>query len=138
MPTYEFHCKKCKKNFEEFRSFKDFVEITTCPTCKKETATLVLGMPFINIRLATSEIRELGHLAARNSEVFSEDQKTMLTEKHKTKKDDAPRDLPSGIKRANPKRKYSKETMKRLRKIGKMDTAQKETYIKTGIMPNAE
>jgi hypothetical protein len=58
------------------------------------------------VKLASSEIKTLGHLAHRNAETMSEDQKNELYRKHNSYKEVVPdKPLPKGMNRVNKPKK---------------------------------
>lgn len=83
MPNYDYYCENCKAEFEIFHSmFADAV--TECPNCLQHKLVRGIGIPRVYVKPSDSSC-SLGLLAERNRDRFSEDQKTMLKKKHKTK-----------------------------------------------------
>jgi hypothetical protein len=84
----------------------------------------VIFAPHVNVRLARSEITNLGHLAERNTETMSSDQKTHLVKQHKTKRlpgQESQNEISTDAQRAQKQKK-----------INRMSTEQKKTYIEKG------
>jgi putative FmdB family regulatory protein len=104
MPTYTYVCEDCKHKQEIFFSIKEYKEKTKCEKCGKicirsYADDLITTNSFV--RLADSEIKTLGHLAYRNTEKMSDDQKRELHNKHNSYKHETPKELPTGMTRLN-------------------------------------
>jgi len=103
MPTYTFACDKCKKKIELFMSFANYSDQQKCPDCKKAIQRCYQDdLNNLNgfVRLSDSEIKTLAHLAHRNSEKMSADQKAALHKKHNAYKyEDNGSPLPDGMSR---------------------------------------
>lgn len=104
MPTYTFCCEKCKRKFEVFSTIQNYKDTQPCDKCGKlATRSYEDDLLSINtsIKLADSEIKTLDHLAKRNSEKFSEDEKHHLYVKHNSYKEgfDSTKPLPEGMNR---------------------------------------
>lgn len=104
MPTYTYVCEDCKHKEEVFLSIKDYTEKKKCSKCGNECVRsyaddLLTTNAFV--RLADSEIKTLGHLAHRNTEKMSDDQKRELHHKHNQYKYETPKELPAGMTRLN-------------------------------------
>lgn len=103
MPTYTFKCDKCNHKFELFMTINNYTDQQACEICNSLThrsyeddLTSMNGF----VRLSDSEIKTLGHLAHRNSEKMSTDQKQALHQKHNSyKQDKNGADLPTGMSR---------------------------------------
>jgi putative FmdB family regulatory protein len=101
MPTYTFLCNKCGQ-FETHQGIKDYTGKCKCPTCKKTSSQRVYENDIPNgfVKLATSELRTLGHLAERNAETMSADEKAALHHKHNEyKHGTSSKALPAGMSR---------------------------------------
>lgn len=113
MPTYSYSCDKCSNDFELFFYIKDYSEQPQCPNCKcsqthRRYADDVLTQN-ASVKKSDSELKTIGDLARRNSDRFSEDQKTALYHKHNDYKyTESEKDLPSGMSRIKkpPKPKW--------------------------------
>jgi hypothetical protein len=109
MPCYTYICNSCNKKFEIVCSYSQYKEHYPCEFCKskKTERSYFDDLSTLNssIKLSDNEIKTLGHLAARNSEKFSEDYKNYLKNKHNEYKESEPsKELPSGMSRI-PKQK---------------------------------
>lgn len=122
MPEYTYFCDKCKQNFSLVVSLKDYKEEIQCDKCRSLCSRdYGVDLPTIqgSIKLAASEIKTLGHLAQRNTETMSQDQKDELYRKHNSYKEDAPeKPLPKGMKRLKkqPKIQWTAEPNKKQRR----------------------
>ena len=128
MPTYTYRCNHCKIVFDTFQTVAKYTGKCKCPKCKKisKERDYQIDLPDGFVRLGTSQIRTLGHLAQRNAESMSSDQKAEMTRQFNAYKDTEPtKDLPHGMSRmrkngkveftpnAEPsKRKKKKEVIK--------------------------
>jgi putative FmdB family regulatory protein len=104
MPCYTYLCSKCENKFEIVCSIREYKENVKCESCgSKNTSRCYhddLSTLNTSVRLSDSEIKTIGHLANRNSERMSDDQKIALYKKHNSYKDEAPKkELPSGMSR---------------------------------------
>lgn len=103
MPTYTFLCSKCNHKFEMFMSFNDYTDQQKCEVCKAKAHRsygddLATANGFV--KLADSELKTIGHLAHRNSEKMSQDQKEALYNKHNSYKyEKNGSQLPTGMSR---------------------------------------
>jgi putative FmdB family regulatory protein len=100
MPNYTFYCTKCGV-YNVCQSIQEYTGKTKCPICRKKSQQRVYqeDMPAVSIRLATSEIKQLGHLAERNSENMTMDEtieRTKINTEYKHKKN---KPLPPGMSR---------------------------------------
>lgn len=109
MPEYSYKCDKCAISFNticSIQSYKEHIECGNCGSlCSRDYDT---DLPTIqtSIKLATSEIKTLGHLAQRNTETMSQDQKDELYRKHNAYREDAPeKPLPKGMTRLKKQQK---------------------------------
>lgn len=115
MPEYSYICEKCDTTFSIVSSIKDYKEQIRCHHCKRmcpRNYNEDLASLSTSIKLANSELKTLGHLAQRNTETMSEDQKNDLYRKHNSYKEvvsDKP--LPKGMSRIKkpPKVKWTKD-----------------------------
>jgi hypothetical protein len=85
-------------------TIKEYQERPKCTFCnsKKTVRSYQDDLSTLNtsIKLSDSEIKTLGHLANRNSDKMSEDQKIALYKKHNSYKDEpSHKELPSGMSR---------------------------------------
>jgi putative FmdB family regulatory protein len=115
MPTYTFCCDKCKHKFELFftiETYKDKQLCEKCGTSANRSYEDDLGSISASIKLADSEVKTLDHLAKRNNEKFSDDQKHHLYIKHNSYKEgfDKSKSLPAGMKRIDKPKLKTKWT----------------------------
>ncbi len=107
MPEYTFKCEAdgCGQIFPIFMSIKDYTDQQLCPKCNNLGVRLyVVDLPTTNVTKGDSELK-VGHLAKRNSERLSSDEKAFLTEKHNAYKYTEPtKDLPKGMTRIDKKK----------------------------------
>lgn len=87
MPTYTYQCSSCEYTFDIEQRMSD-KPLKKCKECGKYKLGKILYAPMVFVKMSDSEITKLGHLAERNSEKMSSDQKMELTNKYKTKKQD--------------------------------------------------
>lgn len=103
MPTYTYICNTCNKKFELFLSFSNYSENQQSPCCDSQSyRAYVDDCAQSNgfVRLADSEIKTLGHLAQRNTENMTNDQKQELYYKHNEYKNiESTKPLPKGMSR---------------------------------------
>lgn len=103
MPTYTFVCCKCQYKFELFMTFDNYTDDQKCEKCKAKADRSYaddLSNATGFVRLSDSEIKTLGHLAHRNSEKMSADQKQALYAKHNAYKEEKNGgELPTGMSR---------------------------------------
>jgi putative FmdB family regulatory protein len=86
MPSYDYICTNCGLDFEASHSmFIDPMKI--CPRCGQNSLIRQIGIPRVYVKPGDDECT-LGLLADRNATRYSEEQKYVLKEKHKTKKQD--------------------------------------------------
>ena len=115
MPTYTFCCDKCKHKFELFftiRSYKDKQVCAKCGLTASRSYEDDLGSINTSVKLADCEVKTLDHLAKRNNERFSEDQKHHLYVKHNSYKEgfDKTKSLPTGMSRIDRPKSKTKWT----------------------------
>lgn len=110
MPEYTYLCNSCCNKFSIVCSIRDYKESVKCSSCKSNSTNRSyeddLSTISTTIKLSSSEIKTLGHLAHRNSETMSEDQKNELYRKHNSYKEvvsDKP--LPQGMNRMKKPKK---------------------------------
>lgn len=113
MPTYSYECSKCENLFELYSSISEYKDCVKCPQCKgKANRSIVTDAITLNgsVRLGDDELKTLGHLAMRNTERFSDDQKMAIDKKnnaYKEEKEKAKKALPQGMSRIQrPKTKF--------------------------------
>lgn len=103
MPTYTFVCTKCNNKIELFMTYSQYKEEQVCEKCsslcvRSYSDDLLNTSGFV--RLSDDEIKTIGHLAHRNTEKMSQDQKESLRQKHNAYKyEDNSRPLPQGMSR---------------------------------------
>ena len=105
MPNYTFQCDKesggCGHQFELFMYMCDYSLNQICPQCHSSqhiTRNYQADRPSTTTRLSDDQIK-LGHLAHRNTERLSDDEKTHLEYKHnKYKYEKEGGELPQGMK----------------------------------------
>lgn len=109
MPEYSYKCDVCDVSFSVVCSIRTYKEQVTCSNCKSLCSRdYDKDLPTVqtSIKLATSEIKTLGHLAQRNTETMSQDQKDELYRKHNSYREDAPeKPLPKGMTRLKKQKK---------------------------------
>jgi len=115
MPEYSYICENCSTKFSLVSSIRNYCDKVKCSNCKKlairdyETDLTTLNT---SVRLSNSEIKTLGHLAHRNTETMSEDQRNELYRKHNAYKEtSSEKPLPKGMNRVKkpPKIKWTKK-----------------------------
>ena len=102
MPTYTYKCPSCNKVFEILSSIKDYKDTVSCCgcDCKKASRCLTQDVQTLNgsVKLGDNELKTLGHLAQRNTERMSEDQKQAIWEKNNAYKETpSEKPLPKGM-----------------------------------------
>ena len=137
---YEYICDKCGCNFEIVQSMKDDA-LVECPDCNSPSLRRVFFPPIISVHKSeTDPDMTLGHLADRNRSRMSEDEKAAITKVQEKRqgKVKSEKDLPRGMTRIerspasdspfvdNPLCPATRQ------EIQKMDSKQKDKYIKTG------
>jgi putative FmdB family regulatory protein len=115
MPTYTFCCDKCKHKFELFFTIQDYSDKQLCEKCGRSANRSYeddLGSISSSVKLADSEVKTLDHLAKRNNERFSDDQKHHLYVKHNSYKEgfDKTKSLPAGMNRIDKPKSKTKWT----------------------------
>lgn len=110
MPEYTYVCNDCRKKFTIVCSIREYKENVKCEFCDSIYTVRSyeddLSSISASIKLAKSEIKNLGHLAHRNTETMSEDQKNELYRKHNSYKEVVPeKPLPKGMKRIKKPKK---------------------------------
>lgn len=101
MPTYTFLCEKCKETFDTLSSIGAYTGKAKCPHCKKVSTTrdYKTDLPNGFVPLSDDQIT-VGHLAHRNGERYSDDQKEAIRRKVNAYKEGSPeRELPKGMNR---------------------------------------
>lgn len=103
MPTYTFCCEQCSIVFDTFSTYKEYTGKAVCPQCSKETDVRDFRTDLPNgfVKLSDNQVK-LGHLASRNSERLSADEKEALRIKHNAYKYEEPhgiKQLPKGMTR---------------------------------------
>ena len=131
MPLYDYQCSDCEEIVEIQHRMQES-PILTCGACGKGTLHKMPSKPlYASVRASKSELRTLGHLAERNAEGMSDDERAHRDREAVTKKI-GPRGelLSDGMSREVPEK--DKETVKLHKKINKMSPEQKKRYIETG------
>lgn len=96
---YSFFCNTCQSRFEITQSIQDALN-PICPECGNIKPTRIWEPGYIFSKLADSEIKTVGHLAYRNAERMSSDEKHTLDLKHtEYKRHKKLKPLPPGMKR---------------------------------------
>jgi len=108
MPLYTYLCDEhlggCGLSFEKFLNVKNYTPHIRCPQCRKIKSVYRDFITDANtvattVRKSDTEIK-LGHLAHRNTERMSEDEKAELTRKHNAYRYEEPqKELPPGMHR---------------------------------------
>jgi putative FmdB family regulatory protein len=110
MPTYSFKCFEedggCGHSFEIVMGIKDYEDKQKCPICKKiKCVHRDYESDPINAQviLGDSEIKTVGHLAGRNRDKMSDEEKDLLKKKNTThleqRRLETNKNLPPGMKR---------------------------------------
>lgn len=104
MPEYTYCCEKCSNKFCIICSIREYDEHAKCTKCNSKNTYRMyqedLSTLNTSVKLSDNDVKTLGHLAKRNSEKMSEDQKQHLHDKHNKYKDsDTEINLPSGMSR---------------------------------------
>lgn len=100
MPIYPYRCKNCRHAFEVFQSIHKYRTLHKCPNCKYDALERIFVIGDAFVKLADTEIKKVGHLAQRNTEKMSDDQRQELHRKHNEYKYKEPeKDLPPGMTR---------------------------------------
>lgn len=115
MPTYTFCCDKCKHKFELFFTIQAYKDKQICELCGSVCNRSYeddLSSISTSVKLADSEVKTLDHLAKRNNERFSDDQKHHLYVKHNSYKEgfDKTKSLPTGMTRMDKPKSKTKWT----------------------------
>lgn len=114
MPEYSYFCEKCNTTFSIVCSIREYIDTHLCEMCgSKCNRDYIEDLTTLNtsVKLGDNELKTLGHLAQRNTERMSEDQKNELYRKHNSYKEDAQdKPLPKGMSRVKkpPKMKWTK------------------------------
>ena len=112
MPEYTYHCNNCKLSFSIVCSISSYSDNVKCEKCGDSCGRDCSDYSSLSttVKLAHSEIKTVGHLAQRNTENMSQDQKAELHAKHNEYKYDRPEQaLPKGMTRIKkpPKPKWT-------------------------------
>lgn len=102
MPLYSYICTKCKYKFEKISTMINYKNILRCPKCRcKSTRDICKDIPSILTSIVDGDSNiKLGHLAKRNTDRMSNDEKNYLNYKHNEYKYKTPEhELPSGMTR---------------------------------------
>lgn len=104
MPEYTFVCTECRDIFSVFMPMKKYIPKQKCPVCKKTLSVhrhyeTDLSHITTSVKKGDDELK-IGHLAARNTERMSSDEKADLTRKHNEYKyQESEKELPKGMTR---------------------------------------
>lgn len=115
MPEYSYKCDKCNLTFSLVCSMREYRETHSCEKCGSNCCRDYLeDLSTLNtsVKLGDNELKTLGHLAHRNTERMSEDQKNELYIKHNSYKEDvSDKPLPKGMSRIKkpPKIQWTKK-----------------------------
>ncbi len=113
MPIYSYECPACNLAFEVQRYIKDYRTKEKCPSCNKLSQRNFSGDSIHSqVRLHLSEIAKVGHYAARQTEMKSNDELNEMRANFKTKKQDV--ELPPGFSKLT-KDEYIKMPSRRKR-----------------------
>jgi len=113
MPEYTFRCSACTHTFSIITTMVEYNDTQKCPVCKHIKSVhrdYVSDLSTINtnVKLGDDDLK-LGHLAKRNSERLSNDEKAKITEKNNAyKNEESTKELPKGMSRMG----RTKETRK--------------------------
>lgn len=104
MPEYTYICNDCSTKFSIVCAIREYKESLPCIKCKSKYTVRSyeddLKSISGSVRLAVSELNTVGHLAHRNTETMSDDQRNELYRKHNAYKEVVPeKPLPKGMKR---------------------------------------
>ena len=104
---YTFICDNCNFQLESLQEIANYKSLKKCPECKKNKLYRDYAADSVNVsvRLGNDEIK-VGHLADRNTQRLSNDEKNELTKKHNAYKDqDISDKLPEGMSQIKKKDK---------------------------------
>ena len=114
MPEYSYRCDTCQFTFSLVCSIKEYTDFHFCETCGNKCSRDYLeDLSTLNtsIKLGDNDLKTLGHLAQRNTDRMSEDQRNDLYRKHNSYKEEvSEKVLPKGMSRIKkpPKVKWTK------------------------------
>jgi putative FmdB family regulatory protein len=115
MPEYSYRCDSCENTFSIVCSIREYEDTHLCNTCGSKCSRDYLeDLSTLNasVKLGDNELKTLGHLAQRNTDRMSDDQRNELHRKHNSYKEDIPeKTLPKGMSRIKkpPKIKWTKK-----------------------------
>lgn len=113
MPEYTFICTECNDIFSVFVPMSDYMDRQICPKCNTDISVRRhymsdLSSVLRSIRKSDDELK-IGHLAQRNTEKMSADEREALTRKHNNYRYKEPEhELPKGMTRLNKNPKERK------------------------------
>lgn len=114
MPEYSYRCDTCQLTFSIVCAIREYRDVHFCETCGDQCSRDYLeDLSTLNtsIKLGDNDLKTLGHLAQRNTDRMSEDQRNDLYRKHNSYKEDvSEKALPKGMSRIKkpPKVKWTK------------------------------
>jgi hypothetical protein len=115
MPEYSYRCDDCEITFSIVCSIREYQDMHLCDKCGSKCSRDYLeDLSTLNasVKLGDNELKTLGHLAQRNTDRMSDDQRNELYIKHNSYKEDIPeKTLPKGMSRIKkpPKIKWTKK-----------------------------
>ena len=142
MPTYSFKCFPedggCGHEFEVVMSPSTYTSEQSCPLCRKKSCVYrnyVEDGVEAQVRLSDSEIKTVGHLAGRNTEKMTDEQRERLEDKSRShlKQRSQTGKLPPGMKRFDSTKKFERTPAERLERSKELRQLAKEkaTEMKT-------
>lgn len=115
MPEYSYKCENCDIVFSIVCSMREYDENHLCSKCGNNcNRDYAEDLSTLNtsVRLGDNDLKTLGHLAQRNTDRMSEDQRNELYRKHNSYKEEvSEKPLPKGMNRIKkpPKIKWTKK-----------------------------
>lgn len=115
MPEYSYYCEQCDTTYSIVCSIREYVDTHLCDMCGNRChRNYMEDLSTLNtsIKLGDNDLKTLGHLAQRNTDRMSEDQKSELYRKHNSYKEEvSDKSLPKGMNRIKkpPKIKWTKK-----------------------------
>ena len=136
MPIYVYECQHCQAVAEEFQSFND-APLVKCKTCHRNGLQRVPQVPYLSVKLGTSDLKTVGHLAARNTELYGKKiEEERLKEEEKREEERMKTPLFGGkfkrAKKQKAERPWWRDTDKIDKSLAKMTPKQMKKYILEG------